>query len=114
MRKTATNAEYAVVSANGASRTIHLHGKHHGPKGKGKSILKNLEDGTIVKLSLFNGDPENGGTLVTSSNFTVGETSLRDAFKALFDAAGDASFDYLVITVGDESYTRHIHARKKK
>ncbi len=111
LRKTTPDADYAVISANGSSHTIELWSKNRNFRGKQDSVLKDLEDGTVVELSLFSGDPENGGILVTSSRFTVGETSFRDAFSALVDAAGDDSFDYLVITANGESQTKRLSSR---
>ncbi len=111
LRKTTPDANYAVISANDSSRTIELRSKNHNFRGKRDSVLKNLEDGTVVELSLFSGDPENGGVLVTSSSFTVGEASFRDAFSALVDTAGNNNFDYLVITANGESQTRRLSSR---
>ncbi|MEZ4632704.1 MAG: hypothetical protein R2880_18665 [Deinococcales bacterium] len=105
-----TSTTYIVISANSQSQTIalsSLRGRggrgHHGSAHADIAILDGLADGTTVNLSLYDGDPANGGTEVVSSSYVTGESSFRTAFKALLDSAADATFSYLLVTVGTES-----------
>ncbi len=76
-------------------------------------ILSGLKEGTVVELNLFNGNPDDLGAVVASNNFIFGKASLRHAFNVLFDVAGDADYDHLVITAGDKSQTSYMHQDKE-
>ena len=71
-------------------------------------ILYGLKEGTVAELTLFSGDPDYIGIEVARNNFTAGKSSLRHAFKVLFDVAGDANYNHLVIKAGEKSQTSYM------
>ena len=86
----------------------------HGSQRRGASglPLSRFSLGTMVEVSFYNGDPENGGTLQSTLSHVVGEDSEVAFAEALQAARADAT--HMIMSVSEQARTRDLNAMRER
>ncbi len=69
------------------------------------SLLAGLSEGDEVSITLYNGDPANGGEQLVSASYIVGTGYFQASLKALRKNAGRGTHSHIVVATGDQSVT---------
>jgi hypothetical protein len=81
----------------------HENHDRQGPGRGGFGLFRHLELGTSLTITLYDGDPATGGTVLDTLNFTYGEDS-EVAFQEQFEAAR-ASAAYMKVDTSEQTRT---------